>query len=101
MTYKPNWRILATRPDRDSGVTADTWVRLAFQTQDATGQETGLIHITKVVILADRDREGMDEEMAMEWLRFQILALEQHEMNEWLKLDGKLVAEPHPERTAA
>lgn len=92
ITYKPGWEI-TLRGNR---------LKVAVPTFDAIGRRrkvmAGTVRYVSDVTL-DRIAEGHEAITArfIEYVLAVIRLREFHEMDEWLKVDGRCVVDPHPE----
>jgi hypothetical protein len=102
LTYKPTWRFTVEQgekraweaPSWRDGLTFTVW--LTHEERDVvTGRMECFTwrHVFDVEAVA-----RMPEEHLVEELRRLVIRGELHDVDEWLKLDGVCVVEPHPER---
>lgn len=103
LTYKPTWRFIVEQGERGAWA-PPSWcddllftVWLTHQDRDvATGR---MEHFTSRHVFDAQAVARMPEEHLVEELRRLVIRAELHEVDEWLRLDGVCVVEPHPERT--
>lgn len=90
VAYKPGYQFDAS-PEED-------FVRVALHTpplEDRT-RSSATIRITFSRAIALYDIEHQGEDFARYWIRKFVLDWEEHEMTEWLRIDGRRV-DPHGE----
>lgn len=87
VTYKPGWKIGYVY---EIGLDEHRIV-VDMHTQDSTTEEFKLVRVAQWAILPD----WMNEGHAGVFVRDMIQKLEMHELDEWFKVDGELVNDPH------
>ncbi len=100
ISYKPNWRFecadKAPFYETGGGYMKAVWITIKHTSIDANDPEK----MTEVVLTACVAKDQlvrMDEPQMMDWIKMHIRKAEDHETDEWLRLDGKWVKDPHPE----
>lgn len=94
--YKPKWKLTTYR----HGVNGDVMWSGEFLAPDADlpvqfGSPSVSIRSTCSVPLPLFVSRDVDR--TVEWIRHQITEMEYHERDEWFRVDGKRVCEPHRE----
>jgi hypothetical protein len=95
VTYKPGWKLRTTVEPAVRG-----WgfpvvrVQLTYRAPASDGSGASVEFHGEASLSVD-DRTEPDRVLA--WLTAFIQRSELHEMDEWLKVDGKHVRDPHPE----
>lgn len=93
LSYKPGWTLLV-----EHHIQTDRFrFTLSHKAEDATGIYTGYVPVTLQKFLCPDMIP--DESYLMMFLRQMFLDMEHHEFQEWFKLDGVPVENPHPERS--
>lgn len=87
ITYKPNWKIHA-----------ESWIsniniRFVFKTLDRDTEQP--IEVVSSESLDERIFKNWDRKRVIVWIYARILKLEEHELNEWFKINGVRYIEPH------
>ena len=91
LTYKPGWEI-----ELVGGGVAGLALRLAMQAPDSTTTEHRPIAVRgDDVPLDPHNLQLFDEKRFVDWVFNQIMRLERHEAQEWFRLRGELVDDPH------
>ena len=90
VTYKPGYEVSLTQ-DGDFL----TLVILRLLPDANAPAESRWFRFSRTINLLDY--RSADEMFIKHWVREAIVAMEMHEMNEWLKADGKRMTEPHGE----
>jgi hypothetical protein len=88
LEYKPGTKIsfILNRPETIG-------IKIYFDVKDArTGEPTKLVHDSG---LEKRKARAMTDAEIVGWVRECVHRAEQHEADEWLRLDGALVSDPH------
>ena len=101
VTYKPGWSLSLSRlrrPDWSPQPWDPLYLTISFTTTDVT---TGLpVTISNMGdVYPEFISRLTDGEIVDTVLTSAIRNMEEHELREWLKLDGICVRDPHPERT--
>lgn len=96
ITYKPGWKFIALmHPSCDQ-----IKIHLSYLARDARLENNeGEITLTSITIIHPHSPTELTEENLRSAIIRQILQAEMHERDEWLRLDGKHVTDPHPELT--
>ncbi len=93
-TYKPGWHIDVHRlPEGSDSVRLDVYF-MAPDSRDTPGLES-MIKVSGTFDVPEAIWHGGDEGEFWDWLRRVIRFVEQHELDEWFCVDGKLVNDPH------
>ncbi len=95
VTYKPGYMLSIRQDDDDRATVTLHLPRLP----DARGNPWTL-HLEFVRAISLMELTYYDVSFMRSWLARFICDWEEHEMAEWLKIDGQLVSEAHPERIA-
>jgi hypothetical protein len=99
LTYKPGWeiRIVASKPPAPDGVSVYVSAHLPNARPDLLmrGHEMATLYVSYGVEIDEREVSGMDREAFLEKVSKAIQALEAHEHQEWFKVDGWAVRDPH------
>lgn len=97
VTYKPGWRIKVSRPT-DRGL-HNYWEPVTIQAQyptvDVNTLETIMLNLHHQIDI--HTAEEVSEDILVDLISHIIKGFEMHEFDEWFKLDGKHVRDPHPE----
>lgn len=93
LTYKPEVQIQVSSEDQRM-----VRVGLVREATDAEGKVKGTIAVVSGKVYAEIDISHWDEALALRNLIEQVRKFEEHEMREWLRIDGKVLIEPHPDR---
>ncbi len=88
-TYKPGYQLKA-----ESFTRGHIILRIRARVPDADNPDQ-MIDLGRSMVLSVPT--ARNEEYVLWWLTSVLRDLEHHELNEWLKLDGKRVREPHKE----
>jgi hypothetical protein len=107
--YKPGWRMKLRRA-RDESLPPHHFdpnplpyheLAILFDAPDARNwedlQRACPIPLVMRSHIHPRELAGMTEESLVQYLRHQIAVAEQHEADEWFRLDGVQIRNPHPE----
>lgn len=102
LTYKPKYRFRASVLDDFMGRHADDCVEFTLMgdAPDAQGS-VAVAEITSRTTIPTRALTDMDEAQLAAAMYELALSLERHELEEWLRIDGKHFREPHPEMRLA
>lgn len=95
ITYKPGFSMIALRSSSDGYVS----IRMSMMVPDALSKTplNRLLPISTVKQIPEYSLAAITEEHLLHILKHTILSLERHEMDEFLRLDGACVTDPHPE----
>jgi hypothetical protein len=98
MTYKPGWKITISRPI-DRGI-HNYWepitLHAKYPTIDVNTGETIMLQLLRSIDVDSAER--YPEEQLVDLIGFFIKSFEMHEFDEWFKIDGVCVRDPHPEQ---
>lgn len=93
LSYKPKARILAMRSRHDYSYLE---IMVSGLTEDALKPgivaEPKLFHVLSKAAIAE-----MNQDQFLTYVRKMLIDLETHEVDEWFKIDGFYVKDPHPE----
>jgi hypothetical protein len=97
LTYKPGWRFWLRRVDWM--LSSNTLLfEIRFQAQNSNNPEESLKFAREIVIPEHwLEFYSGDEQFWRHWLRAQIMDAEMHELDEWLRIDGIMMNNPHDE----
>lgn len=111
VTYKPGYslHLRHARAGREASAQQSMWrfnpdyylsmsdgptvLQVIAHVRDASGQHPGMIDVVSQTFL--EPVHFNDGHHFMSWLRVVIGEFEQHERDEWLRVDGRLLVEPH------
>lgn len=97
MTYKPGWKITISRPE-DCGV-QNYWepitLHARYPTIDITTGKPITLSLVRSIPL--ESAETVPEDALIDLIGYIIKNFEMHEFDEWFKIDGVCVRDPHPE----
>jgi hypothetical protein len=96
ITYRPGVKLRAyRRPD----VSEVSYLHMSalVPSSDGSGQE---IAVESQQMVLDQELQLWDKSMTLMMITRLLLRFEEHELNEWLKVNGTHVYEPHPNRMA-
>lgn len=91
VTYKPNFKFQAYRQANVDSIR----VSLAAQLPDARDTEGQIVTIHSCLDISEPTLLGYTQSQVLEYLCKLILDFEKHEADEWFKLDGVQVNDPH------
>lgn len=105
LTYKPGWRIVARddhtrileRGDKLRLVPAVLYVDMTLKAPSSIGACGDLAKVKMSFGFATDALFDFDRDYFLRELRTLLHKMECHETDEWLRLDGVLVTEPHPD----
>lgn len=109
ISYKPGWMLTATAPstEQDFRRPWTPWyltVHLDYRMPSLDDPSRTTLLSTQYTV-AERELERMLRDDGRDFIGHVVTALlkraELHEMDEWLRLDGRCVVDPHPERSKA
>lgn len=92
ITYKPGFQITAWHSELQPGIN----VRFSYLVDDVENPEVKT-PLRMNNLISYKLLESFTEEDAIEHMDMLLARIEQHERNEWFKVDGVCVTEPHPE----
>lgn len=92
ITYKPEFQMIC----RIESCADLIDIRFSRMVKDATGMQKGYIPLYQIISFTGDALEHMDEKEMLMRIYNGLIEFEIHEMNEWLKVDGKCFKEPHP-----
>lgn len=102
VTYKPGWALTATAPDEV--ILSKPWrpwevtVGLDYRVMSLEDPFCSVLLTTAMVLTESHLAQMLRDEQLVYWVVQNLIRrAELHEMDEWLKLDGKCVTNPHPE----
>lgn len=90
MTYRPGWRIVF----REIGDRAE--VQVNYEVLDSVNQTIRPLSVAKQIPFGMDQFSGPVEEVFLAWLVAFFGEIELHERDEWLRVNGKRLREPHP-----
>lgn len=111
-TYKPGWIVEANRSPQHGGI----MVTIAFHAEDSRRgpnqipryremtftagepfrvERDDLITIAGNFVLDSYVFEHHSDKFLYDWLRHKISVMDQHEIDEWFRVDGQLLNDPH------
>lgn len=96
MTFRPGWSLAASYEPR-----ADVLILNVGQMEPDTEQRDPEVPVVPIMYTATAPRERVeaaDEATVLRWVLDVLSARLLHEVEEWLRLDGQPVVEPHPEK---
>lgn len=93
ITYKPNYFITLSY-----GMSVELILRIGHQSTDADNPSEPLpLPVYTYSLINEEMLADMNEIQFVRMIRDKIKTLEFHELDEWLKIDGMHVVDPHPE----
>ncbi len=96
LTYKPGSTfVLSPHVDLAPGDGARLTIRQRLPNVKSPIYHTEIALIKTITSIKLKRMDVME---FMSWLHKMLEAMETHEINEWLKLDGKTLFDPHPEK---
>lgn len=102
VTYKQGWTLEAVLDPGDGGqghwcinLLVTHWAPNAYP----DGRKEVLVYRMRTV--SPHIYRDLDAARFIAWVRSVVIELEMHEHDEWFKVDGKHLTEPHPETVSA
>lgn len=93
LSYKPNSHFIVRHDSSGDSVE----VVVETKCDDATERSTTKVSVFMVATFNQDELLVFDERTAINRIRRAVIELEMHEVNEFLKLDGVHVVDPHPD----
>jgi hypothetical protein len=101
LTYKPGWYFLTSLSDNEAWPMID--VEITARLQDVTKRKVAppqiIILETRVVFSPDELKLTEAKNWILRSLHAAIVQMEHHEIDEWFRLDGEPVTNPHPKNS--
>lgn len=97
ITYKPGWQIMVEDYDHQTiwGTAVRFKVQMWVNNLHAPGEMEAFFYVR--TIRPYEIQNMTDGDILQQVIRQTLLICESHEMDEWLKHEGKHVTDPHPE----
>lgn len=96
MTYKPGWKITISRPtDSIHNFWEPITLYARYPTTDVLTGETIMLSFVRSIDVDSAEK--YPEDKLINLIAYFIKSFEMHEFDEWFKIDGVCVHEPHPE----
>jgi len=97
MTFQPGWRIEVNRPINEPWMAVVQVMANVPQVDDPSYP----INVAATTYYDGMTLEKLPDAMLVEMLSHCVQSVWMHEFDEWLKLDGEHVRDPHPELRSA
>jgi hypothetical protein len=99
MTYRPGWKFEWYVADpRAFDIDRVSVFRVGTREPDSESKAGELVDVMYAHTFSFRDLSAMDEQWFLREVRAVIEKRVLHELDEWLRIDGKPLVEPHPEK---
>lgn len=92
ITYKPGFKMTLEIHDWNSGCVE---LKISHKTISVSKSEPALIYHTEKIVINELSQMTEKEFIALVYNA--VTHLERHEQDEWFKVDGRPLVEPHPE----
>jgi hypothetical protein len=99
VTYKPGWKFECWPTYASNGRLSDREISIitSFTAVNAENPSSTEIFHSQNLFPAEILENMTDADLVLHVIRECIFRVEMHEVDEWLKFNGKCVREPHPE----